>query len=563
MSWKWSSIFGVLIVLWALFGCAYNGRHGFVASSSSRKGIPSFQEAGEASYRFAVTGQVLDEVSQTPINNFSVSPLAPEAALNSVLNGLGDKNGIFHLSRSASIRDALFTQIPILISAPGFEPFIQNLELGSDCKIEPCLESRPIHLMLHPVPSSNGTLSPAGVSLAAVTRLLEDHGIPTLFKAMTSQGKADSTIVSELATARNRDMISNVLVILKPGSTKDSPDLVAQLLGSVSSAALKNLTGVNAGMASSLVPLIANTNPKLSSQLLSVSQALSYLTPILGAVADKESGPLGQVVAGLLNGTQNEKTWFGLAQAIQAQSKQPSLAMPLLSLLPGVSQAVTPATTFPFSDALGTSLKNPSLLNFIGAMGRNRTGVSTEQRLLVDYGQSLLQGLVSKNAPEIALLFNTLVQQDGLMALKEFTSLPNKDKFTKLIPYIEPLIRGLNSQDSPHLAAALLPFLEQKNPALALRELVTKGSGDLSQKGQVVASLFPALPQVLSQSVPAKQVFSAQLLSGLVNGDLNDVQVVQDLAGTSGLILSGQARDLFKIAQLPNVERLLALPAAK
>jgi len=549
-------LFGCCLVL---MGCG-GGRNGFVASSSARKGTMTFHEAGEASYRFAVSGQVLDDNTRNPVPQFSLSVLGNDPALTSVLNGLGQANGIFHLSRNPSLRDDLFAQLPVILSAPGFEPSIQTLEIGSDCKNEPCAETRPLRLWLkqRALPVVESLAFPA---LPQVTQLIEQKGIGPLFKAMTTSGKVDALITSELARSNNRDLLSNVLVVLKPASSGSAPDAVAKLLGSVPSDLLKGLSSANSGMVSSLVPLLSSANPKFAAQLLGLNGALNYLGPILGAVSDKESGQLGQVVAGLLKSEDPSKTWTMLSQSLAGQTRQPQLAMPFFSL-PGLDsgEGVGALGNQTFSNVVQTALRNPSLLNFISSLGRSNGAGSSEQKLLLEFTQPLLQGLVSKNAAEIATLFNSLLQQNGLMAIKDFASQPNKEKFVKLFPYIEPLIRGLNSQDSPHLAAALLPFLDQKNPALALRELLTKGSGSLTTKGQVAASLFPALPLILSQAVPAKQIFSAQLLSGLVTGDLGDVKVIQDLPGMAGLILSGQARDIFKIAQLPNVERVMALP---
>lgn len=556
---KWSC-FAVVAAL--LLGCGGGNRSGFNASHSNRKGNLTFHEAGESTYRFALTGQVLDDQTKTPVPNFSVSVLSSDAAVNSVINGLGNANGLFHLSRNPSIRDDLFTQIPILLSAPGFEPLVQSLELGADCKAEPCAETRPLRLLMKarsllPVePSSFPAFS-------LVTKLMEKKGISTLFRAMTAEGKADATVTGELARANNRDILSNVLVILKPTTAGSAPDAVAKLLGSIPAETLKSVASANAGMASALVPLLSSSNPKLGAQLLGISGALSYLTPLMGTVSDRETGPLGQIVAGLLAGADPDKTWINLAQSLQAQGRQPQLAMPMfLPFSFGTSGDTAAGEIFPFANAMKSSLRNPSLLNFISSLKSTQSGTES-QRLLLQYAQPLLQGLVSKNASELATLLNSLVQQDGLMAIKDFATLANRDKFVKLAPYLEPIIRGLNSQDSPHLAAALMPFLEQKNPALALRELLTKGTGNLATKGEVVAAVFPALPLILNQAVPAKQIFSAQLLSGLVSGDLSDVKVTQDLSGMAGLILTGQARDIFKIAQLPNVERLMALPATK
>lgn len=55
-------------------------------------------------------------------------------------------------------------------------------------------------------------------------------------------------------------------------------------------------------------------------------------------------------------------------------------------------------------------------------------------------------------------------------------------------------------------------------------------------------------------NILSKQIFTSQLVLGLSFGDFKNVEVLQDLKNSPALTLKGQARDIFKIAQLPNVK---------
>lgn len=546
------------ILFGTLLGCA-DGSRSFSASSSQSKGAPNFHEAGQATYRYAFSGQVLNEITKTAVKDFSVSLLSEDSGVSAVLNALGDANGMFHISRNPTTQDPLFSSLPVLLSAPGFESTIQMLDMGSDCQSTNCPGTKPVGLALKPVADAVAELSGVNVaelSTTFVRHQMEKRGVPALFKQLLSAGKLDPTVSGLLARAKNKDFIPNVLVLLKGTSAGFTPDAVASLLGSVGGEKVRGL----AGMTSSLVPLIANSSPEVGSALLSVNSLLPYLTPIVGAVGDKQAGPLGQVISGLVVGKNAEENLLNLASQMQGNSNNPKLAM--ASFVPLVQNLVAKkpnASALPFANILTSSLKDPNLLNFIGVLGKKGAAADAGLPLLATYLQPLVQGLVGKNAPEIATLLNQLLQKDGLMAIKEFKSLPDQQKFAKLLPYIEPLIQGLNSKDSTALAGVLIPLVSSGNPALALRELLTKGSGNNETKAKFASLLFPSLQGLLGQTVPGKQLFTAQLLQGLLSGELKDLRVIQDLQGAPALVLSGQAMDLFKIAQLPNVAKVISL----
>ena len=71
--------------------------------------------------------------------------------------------------------------------------------------------------------------------------------------------------------------------------------------------------------------------------------------------------------------------------------------------------------------------------------------------------------------------------------------------------------------------------------------------------------LAPALDSVLAQWVPQKQLLTAQILQGLAQGDFKDLRIQEDLEGALAVVLSGRAQDIFKAAQLPNVDEMMLL----
>ena len=71
--------------------------------------------------------------------------------------------------------------------------------------------------------------------------------------------------------------------------------------------------------------------------------------------------------------------------------------------------------------------------------------------------------------------------------------------------------------------------------------------------------MFPSLGSVLQENMPAKQVFAAQILQGMINGDFKGAGISKDLPSSSAVLVNARARDLFKIAQLPNVRKLMSI----
>src|SRR6266446_3190242 len=82
--------------LFALVGC------GTKVGTNAIKDVPGVpatltaQQAGEQHYRYAFSGQILSALTGTAIKNFTVQPASNVAGVNTVVNALGDANGLFH-----------------------------------------------------------------------------------------------------------------------------------------------------------------------------------------------------------------------------------------------------------------------------------------------------------------------------------------------------------------------------------------------------------------------------------------------------------------------------------
>lgn len=537
----------VLLSLIALAGCGQPERSALRITNTLGRGFPDAKEAGLISYRYAFSAQILDETTGNPVKNFSVSVAGEDASINTVVNALGDRNGLFHLSRDASLSKSLFEWVPAVITAPGFQPIVKLVEVGVDCHSVNCSSGKPTVISLKPLVERSGS---SDFFLEGVTKEIELRGAPALFQGLLNAGKVDPRTSGLFARARTQDSLSRMLVVLNSEGTTDSAGLVSSLLAVETGGKMLPVGG-------DPVSTLAAA-PKVGSAVVAVGRLLPYMGSISAALKDRQNSALGKAVGALVAQGNTEENVSALASALQRRSVQ--LAMPSVPVgITGLFSREAGPSANPFQNVLTSALRDPNFLALFLVKGAGGTKGS-QFEMATTYLKPLLQGLVGKNAASIASLFNQLIARDGLMAIKEFRSLPDQEKFAPLLPYLDPIIRGLNSKDGTFLASQILPLIEQPNPAMALRELVTKGSGDLEMKARVAASLFPGVQNLLSKAVPSKQVFAAQLVQGLVSGELKGVSVTQDLPAASAVVLSGQAQDLFKISFLPNVQRVLWLP---
>lgn len=545
-------------------------------------GTLTAQQAGDTAYRYAFSGQVLNAATGDAIKNFAVSLTGGDTAVNTVINALGDSNGMFHISRTPSSADSAIKTVTALITAPGFQPVVQSLDVGGDCTTASCAGQKPVSLLLNALGGLTGSATdatatgdataaaPAVQSLlpAAISALTSQKGTGALFNSLVSNGKLDTTLQTALAGSKNGSLLSNVMVLLNGGTSQgQAASLVTSLLGSVGSGKLGGLQGSNlSGLASTLIPLLASSNPQIGGAMLAANTLLPYLQPLLGQLGGGQAGPLGNILGTLLAGGNAQGNLLNLASLLQGGTGTGGAQLAMGSLLPlvqGVLGGKTGGTQNAFQGILGKLLGNSSLLGQVtGATGTGTGTASGATALLTTYLQPLIQGFTGNNASQIATLFNSVVKQGGVSGLANFTQLfGSNDKFAALTPFVTQLVQGLNSQDATSLASALQPLLSQKNPASAIRALLTKAgsSGDAAGLTQTLTSLFPSAGSVLTQNVPAKQVLAAQLIQGLVNGDLSGVQVQQDLTASPAVVVSGQAKDILKLAALPNVLKLISV----
>ena len=97
--------------------------------------------------------------------------------------------------------------------------------------------------------------------------------------------------------------------------------------------------------------------------------------------------------------------------------------------------------------------------------------------------------------------------------------------------------------------------------ALAVKKLVSPAS--LEGETSVLPSdpvIFPGRKKGKESSSAAKQLLGIQITSGLVKEQFKQLKVVKDVEGQSSVLVAGQARDIFKLALLPNVKTLRLLP---
>ena len=484
-------------------------------------------DAGEATFNYAFSAQVRNDDTREAVTNFSVAVASDDQAVAAVLNGLGDKHGLFHISRVPSTQDNLTNSLPVVVTAPGFEPVVQMVDVGADCQGTICVGIKPIFIDLKPLLNALDASKLPPISSFDPAKLKEFGDIKALFKA----GKLDTLAATLLSQAASNEVLSNIVVILDGKATGKKPEeIVAELLAKANNDKLKDLAAAITGAAGAVLPFIAAASPEVSAALLAANALMPYLVPVLGQFAGQleKAGPFGAILAGVIKG-------------MDPQAK--------------------PGAIEPFSAILANALKDPNLAKMLESIGKGQPHQALTQ--LFTNLQPLMQGLMGKQSPELAALFNELVKNGGVNALKDFTKLKNADKYAKLAPFIEPLVKGLNGKDAKALVDMLKPLVAKKDPAAALKELLANYKGglptDATTFANMAATLFPNVASIMKEAVPGKQVFAAQLMQGLINGNFTDMKVIQDFQGAPVMILSGQAKDLLKIAQLPNVERVTVL----
>lgn len=563
--YRGSAFFFSAALLLAACGAREPGA-GWLTAGSNTPGLAghgSAEEAALAKYRYAFTGQVLDEKTGAALSDFSVSLLSKDGAVSTLLNGFGEKNGIFHISRNPMAADAAFRSLAVLISSPGHKPLMRLIDVGADCVAGQCPGSKAVSIKLTSSVSAGLTGAKAAFSPATVTQKMAVQGTGAAFQELVAAGKLDLEAQKILLGAKNGDVLNNVLVLLGGAPSGQSADLVQSLLSGANQDKLKGLT--SGGAASTLIPLIANSSPELSSAMLAANLILPYLTPMLNQKLQGQTGPFATMLKTLLtdpNAQQNLANLISLLgnkQADKTQTIQAALNL-FLPMLQSLVAKKAGTTQNPLESFLLRTITDPKFFDALTSLGNKSVAPDQKLTSLLTYLNPLVQGLGGQKAPELAYLFNLLLSEGGIQSLKNFPKDGTaQEKFAKLLPYIEPIIKGLNGTDGSQLSSLLQPLLTGSNPAAAVRDLLAKAGTGTGKSAEIIAALMPALDVLLKQTTPGKQVLSAQLLQGLVNGDFGAIQVTRDLQGAPAVLVSGQARDIFKLAQLPNVDQVVAL----
>lgn len=544
-------LFAVVGVVVIAFGCARSHRDVSSLGTSSTV-IDSFLSTStqDPTYRYAFSGQILDERTREPIPKFSIELVGDDPAISNVLNHLGDDHGLFHISRMSATESSQFSTSPVIISAVGYEPYVQLVDLGSDCLSAGCPGVRPTPFYLKPVP---GSPSPKSLSPKRIQEIINEKGVSGLFRDLINLGKWDSKTRTDLSQARNTEVFSNVVVFLKAAPDKEVLSDVSAIFKDGDDKRLAKLPLTWSGRSQEVVE-IAREHREVANSLVSVGELLPYLNGIAPKLSTSHGGPLAGLVQRFLAEKNTEAQLAAIVVSPKAETK-PELAMvSLMPLLQGWISKGSSSTAY--ENFLSRALHENTVMEWLS--NDSFQASSDDVSNFVGYLQPLAQAFVGKQGVLLMREFNRLVGDEGLKNLRTFDG-GNKE-FQELAPYVMPLAAGLNGPDGKRLTKALYPILQRKDPALVIKNVIARmDTMDPVKRSRVIATLFPAAGDWAQFAVPAKQVFAVQVLSGLYFGDLKEVRVTQDLQGGRAVVVSAQARDIFKLTMLPNVEKILIL----
>lgn len=529
---------------------------GKIRSVGERPWSPTPQsaaEAREARYQYAFTAQVVDAESLRAIPDFSVDALDRLPVAATILNPMGDSRGLFHLSRAYRPSEPEVISFPLLISAPGREPVIEWVDFRTDCDGGNCPGEKATLIGLRPLRQAGPPSGP--VSLSPAAQALRSQGLGALLQSALARHKLDPEARRALSSGAS-DATARVLLLLGGTSGQTVPGLVAGLLGGSTGSQLPGGLG---GALLSLLPLLVSTSPEAAAAFAAVSQILPYLKPVLEQMkSNGKGGKLVDLLLAMAGGNQSTNPWVAALAALLQQSKPAwgQWAMgSLLPLLQGMASGKTQGGAA--SDLLAKLLQDPAFQSLL-ANPKGADATAVLQAVL-----PLLHGLVGGNGAELVQLLNRLLagKSDPLQALKDFPSSgADLDRYGRLIPFLAPLIDGLEGGQGKSLAAWLAPLLKSKNPGAALRAWAL-GNLSVDRTSPLLKALYPGLSRILRDTVPEKQLLASQLLSGFLGADLSDLAIEADVPGASAVIVRGNVRDLLKVAQLPNVVRMLGLEA--
>jgi len=122
---------------------------------------PNAAEAAKLPFPYAFSAQVFQKGSMDPVTRFSISMTGDPEKTVQIVNPLGSRNGLFHLTRLPKTTDPQFQTVSIIISAQGFQPLLQVVDLGADCLEALCPGVLPTRFEMQPLPYvQNGKADP-------------------------------------------------------------------------------------------------------------------------------------------------------------------------------------------------------------------------------------------------------------------------------------------------------------------------------------------------------------------------------------------------------------------
>lgn len=543
---------GWIIILGLGLAVACTKTHAPLLITASSKTAAPLSARGTFPYAFS--GKILDGDSREPLTRFSVEIVGQDPAISHVLNGLGDADGFFHVSRNASTEEHSFATVPLIISAAGFEPLVQMVELGSDCLEEGCPGVAPTPFYLKPLPPP-AEKQEALTSPRRLQEVITRKGLPQLFRELMHLGKWDRQTENTLARAKNSQVFPSVVVFLKPASDREvTAQQLSAILADVETGKLDKLPRQWSGVQSEIEEF-ASTHRDTASLLLSVNELLPYLSPVQKGIGGESAGNLGRLASRVLAAGETQAQ---LAARLVGTGGEADLAfgglMPLLQQWMGHGLE----ERSPYRSVLTVALQDPGMMKLLQREPATKTDPGDQ---LVAALKPLLQGFVGADGDRLMADFNELIREAPLRRLQEFGSHPGDlVRFARLAPYLRTLQSALQGEQGEDLAQVLWPLLKRQNPALTLRNIIARVDAMENQKAErVLGSLFPAAREWAYTVVPAKQVLVAQLMAGICNEDFKEVRVLQDLKGSPAVLISAQARDLLKMSMLSNVERVVVL----
>ena len=385
---------------------------------STRIGYLSFDEAGQQTYPYAFSGQILDENTKEPVSKFSVELVGDDPAITTVLNQLGDERGLFHISRTPATETLQFSTAPLIISAVGYEPFVQMVDLGSDCLSANCPGVRPTPFFLKPV--AGQTPAQKSLSIRKIQEIITQKGVSGLFRELISLGKWDSKTRNDLSQARNAELYPQVVVFLKAPSEDVTADLAA-ILHDADEKRLSKVPAQWTGRSQEMVE-VAREHREVATSLLSVGDLLPYLNVIAPKLSAQAGGPL----AGLVQRFLSEKNYESQLAAMMVSPKsenKPELAMvSLMPLLQGwISKGASSAN---YEGFLNHALSDRTTLEWLTQESFQAS--NDDVSLFAKYLQPLALGFVSKQGVLLMKEFNDIVGSEGLKNLRAFETIKNQ-----------------------------------------------------------------------------------------------------------------------------------------